>query len=160
MDYAALLAALPTHAGVATDTRDVRPGTVFVAGGGPVGTQDTFVREAEARGASVIVGAPALRAAATVPFVEVADFREAAADLAAAFHGDPSRTMLVVGITGTCGKTTTTYLVEAILRATGRLVGSIGTVSYRFPGHERPATNTTPGAVELQCLLAEMRDAG
>jgi UDP-N-acetylmuramoyl-L-alanyl-D-glutamate--2,6-diaminopimelate ligase len=159
MTLDALLAALPRYAGVATDTRDVGPGTVFVAGGGPAGSRAAFVAEAVARGAAVVVGEAAL-ATEAVPFVEVADFREAAAELAAAFWGHPSRGMRVVGITGTCGKTTTTYLVEAILRAAGHVVGAIGTVSFRFPGYERPATNTTPGAVELQRLLAEMREAG
>ncbi len=159
MDYRELLATVGRYAGVATDTREVGPGTVFVAGGGPAASRAAYTREAVERGASVIVGEadPGLP---TVPFVQVADFREAAADLAARFYGEPSRGMAMVGITGTCGKTTTTYLVESILRAAGHRVGAIGTVSFRFPGYERPATNTTPGAVELQRLLAEMRDAG
>ena len=161
MNYAALLASVAGYAGIATDDRDVRAGFVFVPGGGARAERDAYVARAVARGAAVVVAEEALRGAAGgATFVAVDDVREATADLAAAHYGHPARTMQMIGITGTCGKTTTTYLLEAILTAGGHRVGALGTVSYRFPGHERPATNTTPGPVALQALLAEMRDAG
>jgi UDP-N-acetylmuramoyl-L-alanyl-D-glutamate--2,6-diaminopimelate ligase len=80
--------------------------------------------------------------------------------LASAFYGNPSHSMLMVGVTGTSGKTTTSFLVESILKAAGHTVGLIGTVVFRYQGKVLDSTHTTPGAPELQRLLAEMRDAG
>lgn len=160
MRYPELLASIAQLPGVATDTRDVRPGGVFVGGFGPPAQHAAYAREALDRGAALVVGGTTLRAVAGEAWVEVEDCRLAAAELAARFHDFPSRHLRVIGVTGTCGKTTTTWLLEAMLSAAGERVGVIGTVSYRYPGHERPAGNTTPGAVELQALLAEMRGAG
>jgi len=86
--------------------------------------------------------------------------RAALARLAGAWHGHPSRALTLVGITGTNGKTTTSYLVEALLRARGFATGVIGTVQYVVGAERRPAGQTTPEALELQALLAEMREAG
>jgi len=83
--------------------------------------------------------------------------RPALARLAAAFWGHPSRALTVVGITGTNGKTTTSYLVEALLRARGGRTGVIGTIQYRVGDETMPAAQTTPEAVELQGLLARIR---
>jgi UDP-N-acetylmuramoyl-L-alanyl-D-glutamate--2,6-diaminopimelate ligase len=76
------------------------------------------------------------------------------------FHGHPGEALALCGVTGTKGKTTVTYLVEACARAAGLPVGVVGTVSWRFPGASRPASHTTPGPTELQALLAEMVRAG
>src|SRR5438094_950167 len=79
---------------------------------------------------------------------------------AAHLAGDPSAALTLVGVTGTNGKTTTTYLLEAIWRAAGRRPGVVGTITYRFDGASRPARLTTPDPIALQALLAEMRAAG
>ena len=84
--------------------------------------------------------------------------RPALATLAGAYYGHPSRALTVVGITGTNGKTTTSYLVEALLRARGGPTGLIGTIQYRIGDEAVPAGQTTPDAVDLQALLARMRD--
>ena len=83
-----------------------------------------------------------------------------AGPVAARLAGDPSAALTLVGITGTNGKTTTTYLLESIWRAAGARTGVIGTISYRVGDDERPAPFTTPEAPELQGLLADMRQAG
>ena len=84
--------------------------------------------------------------------------REALARLADAYYGHPSRALTLVGITGTNGKTTTTFLVDALLRAAGHRTGLIGTIEYRIGDEAMAAGQTTPEAVELQALLARMRD--
>ena len=80
--------------------------------------------------------------------------------MAAAFFGHPSQQLRLIGVTGTNGKTTSTYLLEAVLHAHGLTPGVIGTVTYRYAGHERLADQTTPAAEDIQCLLREMVDAG
>jgi UDP-N-acetylmuramoyl-L-alanyl-D-glutamate--2,6-diaminopimelate ligase len=88
----------------------------------------------------------------------VADVRAAVADVAALFYRHPSRTLPVVGITGTNGKTTTAHLVRSCLEAARWRVGLLGTIAYEFDGRRLPATNTTPDAIRLQGYLREMAD--
>jgi UDP-N-acetylmuramoyl-L-alanyl-D-glutamate--2,6-diaminopimelate ligase len=90
----------------------------------------------------------------------VPDTRQALAHMAAAFFGHPSRQLRLIGVTGTNGKTTSTYLLEAVLQAHGLAPGVIGTVTYRYGGHEQPADQTTPPAEDIQCMLREMVDTG
>lgn len=144
-----------------SDSREVRTGSVFVAIRGGSADGHHFLEDVKKKGAAMVVaeevpegGAPQL------PFVKVRDSRKALALLAANFYGNPSRRMKVIGVTGTSGKTTTTYLIESILQAAGYEVGVIGTVNFRHGGKILPSTHTTPGAVELQRLLARMRDEG
>jgi UDP-N-acetylmuramoyl-L-alanyl-D-glutamate--2,6-diaminopimelate ligase len=146
--------------GVTHDSRRVEPGGVFVAV--PGGTQDghRFIPEVVRRGAIAVAGQRLGDVPPGVAAIDVPESRLALARLAARFHGDPSRGMLVVGITGTNGKTTTAYLVEALLREAGREPGVIGTVGYRWAGHTEAAPHTTPESSELQSLLRRMRDAG
>lgn len=92
--------------------------------------------------------------------IRVQDTREAMGWAMSRLHGDPSRSMMMIGITGTSGKTTTTYLVESILQAAGHRVGVIGTVNFRIGSEIIPSTHTTPGAPELQALLARMKQSG
>src|SRR4029453_17565606 len=94
------------------------------------------------------------------PQLVVAGVRDALAPLAAVFFQHPSDRFDLVGVTGTNGKTTTTYMLEAIFRAAGRLPGVLGTVEVRVGDERRPAVHTTPEAPDLQRLLAEMADAG
>ena len=146
--------------GVTHDSRSVRAGGVFVALRGLRAEGADFAPAALAAGAAAVVAERPASAASGVPWIVVPDARLALARLAAEFHAHPSRQMQVVGITGTNGKTTTSYIVSAIFEAAGIACGVMGTVSYRIGDRELPATRTTPEAPELQSLLRQMADAG
>jgi UDP-N-acetylmuramoyl-L-alanyl-D-glutamate--2,6-diaminopimelate ligase len=146
--------------GVAYDSRRVTPGSVFVALRGQHADGSAFAAQAIERGAAAVISEASAPAASTVPWVQVTDARLALAHLAVAFHGDPSRRMQVVGITGTNGKTTTSYLLASIFEAAGIRCGLLGTVAYRIGDVVREATRTTPEAPDVQALLAEMVNAG
>ena len=145
--------------GITADSRKVEPGQCFVAVPGFKQDARRFVPDAARRGATLIVteGEPL---DVGVCQVLVPSTRVALARLADAYYGRPSRALTVVGITGTNGKTTTSYLAEALLRAKGLVTGVIGTIQYVVAGEARPAGQTTPEALELQGMLAEMRDRG
>lgn len=145
---------------VTSDSRQVRPGAVFVAIRGASQDGHQFISSVQEQGAAAIVGEAPVPFDLRIPYLRVPDARQALALLAANFHGRPSESMLVLGVTGTSGKTTTTYLIESILQAAGRKVGVIGTVNFRYGGKIFDSTHTTPGSVELQHLLAQMRAAG
>ncbi len=148
----------PTVGALASDSRAVRPGTLFVALRGERADGHAFVRDAVARGAAAVVVEHDVEAG--VPAIVVPDSRIAASRLAAAFHDHPSHDLIVVGITGTNGKTTTAHLVRAVLEAAGTPCGVIGTLGGAFGERRWPLANTTPLALELQALLAAQRDAG
>jgi UDP-N-acetylmuramoyl-L-alanyl-D-glutamate--2,6-diaminopimelate ligase len=118
-----------------------------------------FAAMAVARGAAALVVERPLTGLDVPQFI-VANSREALAVVSARFEGEPSRSLDLIGITGTNGKTTTGYLVDSILRAAGRTTGIIGTVETRIAGQRRDSARTTPESCDLQHLLAEMRDAG
>jgi UDP-N-acetylmuramoyl-L-alanyl-D-glutamate--2,6-diaminopimelate ligase len=141
------------------DSRRVEPGAVFVAVKGQRVDGVRFAGEAVARGAVLIV-AEAPPADEGWPWLTVPDARRALAALAAAFYRHPSRELVTVGITGTNGKTTTSYLVGAIFDHAGLPCGRIGTITYRVGAAERPAARTTPEAPDIQRLLREMVQAG
>lgn len=147
-------------AAVAYDSRQVGPGALFVARRGLQTDGHRFIAEAIARGARAIVCETAPTLAADVTVIQVPDSREALAWLAARFYRHPSRELDLVGITGTNGKTTTSYLLEEIFRAAGAVVGVVGTVNARFGGQVREAAMTTPESLELQQLLREMQGHG
>ncbi len=166
MDLRALFAELGQAApplpvaGVTHDSRKVRPGFVYVALRGRTHDGHAFVGEALEKGAVAAVGEADLDL--PVPYARVGDARRALSRLAAAFFGEPSRRLFVVGVTGTDGKTTTAHLIHRLLRASGKRAGLVSSVGYaledawRFPeGHF-----TTPEAPELQAVLAEMVAAG
>jgi UDP-N-acetylmuramoyl-L-alanyl-D-glutamate--2,6-diaminopimelate ligase len=147
---------------VRDDSRLVQPGDLFVAAPGPLQDGRRFVADAAARGASVVVteGPPPTGFAGVV--VTVPGARHALGLIAANRFG-AADALTLLAITGTNGKTTTSYLVEGMLRAAERVPGVIGTVAYRSaaPGFATiAATNTTPGALKLQSVLADMRAAG
>jgi len=147
-------------AGIATDSREVRPGEVFFALPGLRTDGRRHLAEAVARGARAIV-AEGPAADAKVPVALVRGVRRVLAAAAARCAGDPSAGLVLVGVTGTNGKTSTTFILESIWRAAGLETGVIGTVGYRGAGRlDRPAPLTTPEAPALQALLAEMRHAG
>ncbi len=145
--------------GVAYHSREVVPGGIFVALKGWRTDGHRFLEDSLTRGARVIVTEQDLIPPPGVTVVRVPDARRALAHLSAAFYGHPSRDLVLVGITGTNGKTTTSYLLEAILGAAGRRVGVVGTINYRIGPLTRPAPVTTPESLDLQRLLREMQDA-
>jgi UDP-N-acetylmuramoyl-L-alanyl-D-glutamate--2,6-diaminopimelate ligase len=145
--------------GVGVDSRTVRPGDLFFALSGTRTDGRRHAAEAVARGARAVVAAGDVEVRGT-PVVRVEKPRRLLGIAAAHLAGDPSAALTLVGVTGTNGKTTTTYLLEAIWRAAGARPGVVGTIVYRFDGATRPAPLTTPDAPVLQTLLAEMRAAG
>jgi UDP-N-acetylmuramoyl-L-alanyl-D-glutamate--2,6-diaminopimelate ligase len=147
--------------GVAYDSRRVQPGELFVAVPGLKQDGRRFVEEALTRGAAaVVLERPDVLEGRSTGRVLVPSSREALARLADAYFGHPSGALTVVGITGTNGKTTTSYLVDALLSARGQRTGLIGTVQYRIGTEIIGAGQTTPEAVELQSLLRRMVNAG
>src|SRR3989304_4877783 len=146
-------------AGIAYDSRRVGKGFIFVAISGQHLDGRSFINDAIGRGASVIVAEEAA-ADTDVTQVVVPDVRDAMARLSAAFYREPSRNMTLMGVTGTNGKTTITYLIESILSAAGCNVGVIGTVNYRYAGKTFSAPHTTPEAPDLNMILREMVDNG
>ncbi len=155
---------------VAYDSRQVVAGAVFVAMRGLKTDGVAYARDAIGRGAVAVVAeapAPPDLASRDVPWIRTGDARLALAELAAAFYGHPSRELLLIGITGTNGKTTTSYLVASIFDRAGVPCGRIGTIGYRLPGRpgsaageEREAARTTPEAPDLQAMLREMASRG
>jgi UDP-N-acetylmuramoyl-L-alanyl-D-glutamate--2,6-diaminopimelate ligase len=149
--------------GVQSDSSKIKPGMIFVAMEGQHNDGHAFIADAVARGAVLVVGKNGFQMPSElnhIAFCGVENPREALADLAADFYGDPSKDMLVLGVTGTSGKTTTSFLLESILKAAGHRVGLIGTVVTRIGAVAEPSVLTTPGAVEVQALLAKMKAAG
>jgi UDP-N-acetylmuramoyl-L-alanyl-D-glutamate--2,6-diaminopimelate ligase len=144
--------------GLAYDSRAVVAGDLFFCIRG--------VREDghEHAGHAVAAGAVALcverRLGLGVPEIVVSDSRRAMARVASAFHGDPGSDLMLIGVTGTNGKTTTAWLLDHVLRAAGYTTGLIGTIETRVAGDRRAGTRTTPESLDLQRLLAEMRDCG
>jgi UDP-N-acetylmuramyl-tripeptide synthetase len=140
------------------NTRNVRPGGLFVAIEGFATDGHRYIQDAVKMGAVAVVSQKP--SAAPIPVFQVPDSRKALAVLADHFFGSPSRHMTLIGITGTNGKTTTAYLVENILLAAGFHVGVIGTVNYRYKGKIFENPVTTPESLDLQRILAEMLSAG
>jgi UDP-N-acetylmuramoyl-L-alanyl-D-glutamate--2,6-diaminopimelate ligase len=144
--------------GLAFDNRAVEPGTLFFCVPGFTRDGHDFARDAIERGAAALVVARPLDLG--VPEVQVEDVRAAMAVAAARFYGDPTARLPVVGVTGTNGKTTTAFLVRALLEASGRQTGLLGTVTSVIAGDERPTVRTTPEAIDLQRTFREMLDGG
>lgn len=144
--------------GLSMDSRRVAPGDLFVALRGALSDGHDHLDQALALGAAALLveAVPESLALGKSAAVVVDDTRRALAPLAAHFFGNPSHDLDLVGITGTNGKTSTSYLVESILRADGRSTGLIGTVEVRFDEERRRAINTTPESLELQLLLRTM----
>jgi UDP-N-acetylmuramoyl-L-alanyl-D-glutamate--2,6-diaminopimelate ligase len=147
---------------VACDSRKVQPLALFFALHGAKADGNTFIRDAVSRGAAAIVSEETAPAAipASVVWVQVREARKALAVSAANFFGHPAKALQLVAVTGTNGKTTTTSLVDAIVKASGAKTGLFGTIAYHTPLRDYPAPNTTPESVDLQGFLAEIRDAG
>jgi len=176
MRLAELLAALPPEQspvsvtgsvevpirGLAIDSRAVAPGDLFVALRGAQADGHAHLGEALALGAAAVVveSLPPELALGDHPAVVVRDSRRALAPLAARFFGHPSEELTLIGVTGTNGKTSTTYLLESMLASAGRRPGVIGTVEVRFADERLRSINTTPESLELQRVLRAMRNRG
>jgi UDP-N-acetylmuramoyl-L-alanyl-D-glutamate--2,6-diaminopimelate ligase len=149
--------------GVALDSRRVSAGNVFAALPGANAHGADYVTQARDRGAAAVltdeVGAGPARAAG-LPVAVVREPREVLGELCAAAYGRPARAMRMLGVTGTNGKTTSTWLLEAGARACGLTTGVVGTVATRIADRVLPAERTTPEAPDLQALFARMRRAG
>ncbi len=145
--------------GLECDSRKVQKDFLFVAIRGVKKDGADFIKEAVARGAAAVVAdreecRPLVPKA--VPFIVAPEGRLAMAKLAAAFYGKPAGKLKVIGITGTNGKTTSSFLVEHLLAAENKKTGVMGTINYRFGGKELPALETTPGPLKIQEILSEM----
>ena len=147
---------------VSCDSRKVEPRALFFALHGAKADGNAFIRDAVARGAVAIVSEDASPAAlpSSITWIRVREARKALAMAAANFFEHPAKVLRLVAVTGTNGKTTTTSLVDSIIKASGAKTGLFGTIAYHTPLGDYPAPNTTPESLDLQGFLAEIRDAG
>ena len=139
-------------------SREVQKGEMFVAVRGYVTDGHKYIPDAVARGAAVVLCEEV--PTQDVFYVKVPSAREALSRLGANWYDHPSERMCMIGITGTNGKTSVTYLLKSMLEATGAKVGLIGTICNLIGDEELPTERTTPESFELQGVLAQMRDAG
>ncbi|WP_284226098.1 UDP-N-acetylmuramoyl-L-alanyl-D-glutamate--2,6-diaminopimelate ligase [Mycobacterium antarcticum] len=150
--------------GVTLRSQDVRPGDLFAALPGASSHGARYAADAVRQGAVAVLtdeaGVEVMGSGVAAPVLVHPTPRRVLGELAAEVYGRPSEHVRVIGVTGTSGKTTTTYLVEAGLRAAGRVAGLVGTVGIRIDGREEPSVLTTPEAPDLQALLAVMVERG
>ena len=144
--------------GLAYSSASVTPGTLFFCVPGFKVDGHDFAPDAVARGAVALVVQRPLNLG--VPEVQVDDVRAAMGPAAARFYGDPTKTLQVVGVTGTNGKTTTAFLMRSLLEAAGIQTGLLGTVTSVIAGREEPVERTTPEAIDLQGIFARMLRGG
>jgi UDP-N-acetylmuramoyl-L-alanyl-D-glutamate--2,6-diaminopimelate ligase len=154
--------------GIAYDSRAVDAGFLFVAINGHTADGNDYIKDAVNRGAAAVLTEKAIddRHITSsgglfndITFIKVPDSRKALASISARYYGWPSRRLSLIGITGTNGKTTTSYITRSILEADGRRTGLIGTIQY-ITGKTREAQRTTPESSDLQGYLSEMADNG
>jgi len=150
--------------GVVADSRQVEPGSLFIAVKGETVDGHDYLAGAVKRGCTAVVVEQGCAVDRyhhlEVPVLEAENGRRAIAQLSAEFYDHPDRQLKLIGITGTNGKTTTSYLLEEIIAAGGGVVGVVGTVSYRFRKREEAASFTTPEPTVLYRLMREMADSG
>lgn len=167
MQFSQLIRDLPTVAtggnlendvrGIAYDSRRVSPGDLFVALRGEHTDGHRYISQAFERGAVAALVEEPVEAPC---WAQVEDTLRALAITAKRLHGDPAADLSLVGVTGTNGKTTTTYIIEQIAAAAGVKMGLLGTIEYRWPGHRENAPHTTPFSSDLHGKLADMRKSG
>ncbi|MDO8525511.1 MAG: UDP-N-acetylmuramoyl-L-alanyl-D-glutamate--2,6-diaminopimelate ligase [Candidatus Omnitrophota bacterium] len=141
---------------ITDDSLSVSKGDMFIALRGYAEDGYKFIDDAISKGARAIVAEKEFKAPPGVTKILVPDTRTALPVIADNFYAHPSRKLKTIGVTGTNGKTTITYIIESILKGSGEEPGVIGTISYRLNGKGTPAKNTTPGPLELQSMLYEM----
>ncbi|MCF8054243.1 MAG: UDP-N-acetylmuramoyl-L-alanyl-D-glutamate--2,6-diaminopimelate ligase [Deltaproteobacteria bacterium] len=145
---------------VFTDSRKCLPRSLFVAQRGVHYDGHNFIANAIASGAHFVIAEEECReSSANVGVITVADSQKALGIVARNFYDNPSSKILMIGVSGTNGKTTTTYIIESILQSAGLKVGVIGTIDYRYGGKSVSAPNTTPDSLTLNATLREMLDA-
>lgn len=147
--------------GINTDSNLISQGELFVAIKGAEQDGHKFIKDAVKNGAVCIVRQKDSSVPKDLDFkntviINVVDTRKTISELAARFYNYPSEKLKVIGVTGTNGKTTITYLIDSILEESGYPSGLIGTINYKFRKHALPSINTTPGALEMQAFLAKM----
>ena len=142
------------------DSRKVVPGSAFVCISGAVSDGHAYVKEVAEKGAKAVIVEKQVEAPDGVTVIHVDDTRYALALMSAAYFGYPAEQLKVIGITGTKGKTTTTYMVKSILEGVGHKVGLIGTIETLIGGKAIPASNTTPESFTIHKYFKEMVDAG
>lgn len=159
---AALPAALAAAAvsGLDYHSGRIQPGYLFFAFPGAKADGRAFARQALERGALAVVSELPAPADFPGPWIQVAHGREALAVAAREFHGRPDTRLRLTGVTGTNGKTTTVFLLDAILRAAGFTTGLMGTIEYRIGARVLPSVNTTPESLDVMRFLAEVEQAG
>lgn len=145
--------------GLHYDSRKIGPGNLFFAISGYQSDGNQFVGQALSQGAMAVVSENN-RPDSSLAWIRVANCRRALALMSAAFLGRPADKLEMMAVTGTAGKTTTTYLLRSIMEAAGRRTGMLGTISYWVGDREYPAPNTTPESLDLQLLLSQMVEAG
>lgn len=142
--------------GIAYDSRQVRPNYLFVAVKGEHVNGEDFIDDAIRRGAIAVVSETDAWHKRTVAHIHVENARLALAEISSAYYGHPSQRLELFGITGTNGKTTTSFMVKSILEASGRGTGLIGTVRYEIGSRIIPATRTTPESTDIQFMFDQM----
>ena len=145
---------------IVNDSRRAKPGCMFVALRGLQTDGHNFIPNAVRAGASVVVSERQVPLGDGVLHFVLDDARSKLAALAAIFHGNPTARLHVTGITGTNGKTTTSFRMRAILEAAGHPTGLLGTIAYRIRSRNIPAKNTTPDSPDIQDLFAQMVETG
>ena len=146
--------------GLQYDNRKVAAGNVFWAFAGSVTDGRKYARAAVENGAVAVVSELEPLEPVNFPWIQVQHARNALATAAAAFYGHPDKNIAITGVTGTNGKTTTTWIIDNILRKAGRTTALLGTVGYHVAGDERKAVNTTPESLDLFRILDELRAKG
>ncbi len=141
------------------NSRDVKQGGLFVAIKGLTADGHDYIDAAVKKGATIVISEKESSNTDTATII-VNDSRKALAALSSEFYGNPSTGMHIIGITGTNGKTTTSYLIESILKNEGLTPGVIGTINYRYGGNAFPNPMTTPESLDLQRILHEMKNNG
>jgi UDP-N-acetylmuramoyl-L-alanyl-D-glutamate--2,6-diaminopimelate ligase len=142
---------------VVYDSRLVEPGDLFVALRGDTTDGHKYIQQAFDRGAAAVLAEEPVSGPC---WAQVPETLSALAEVSRKVYGSPADAMTLIGVTGSNGKSTTTYIIEAIGSQTGRPTGLMGTIEYRWPGFSKPAPHTTPFSSELQEGLAQMKEAG
>ena len=142
------------------DSRKIKPDTVFVCMVGASFDAHEYISQAIAQGAVAVVVQKDVEVKEDVTVIRVENTRKALAYMAAAYFGHPATKLTMIGITGTKGKTTTSYMIQSVLEAAGKKVGIIGTIGALIDGKKQKTQNTTPESYELQRLFAAMVEAG
>jgi UDP-N-acetylmuramoyl-L-alanyl-D-glutamate--2,6-diaminopimelate ligase len=150
-----------TVSGIVIDSRRAVPGSIFFALPGRRTDGNSYIDEAIDRGCiAVVSSAPIQLHRPKITYIQVASPREALATISRRFYRHPDQSLNLIGVTGTNGKTTTTYLCHYFLNTPGNLCGLLGTISYDLGARTVPSFRTTPEAVDICGMLAQMRDAG